>query len=83
MVEVPGSETQAGAEMEGSPPTSVGEESPPEESSLVRRNQNQDELPPEAGGESESGGIEIRMSCLLQLWNRNQNHPTIAFGRVE
>ena len=40
MVEVPGSETQAGAEMEGSPQTSVGEELSPEESSLVRRNQN-------------------------------------------
>ena len=47
MVEVPGSETRAGAEMEGSPPTSVEEESPPEKSSLVRRNQNQDKLSPE------------------------------------
>ena len=68
MVEVPGSVTRAGAEMEGSPPTSVGEELSPEESSLVRnisqsivrRNQNQDELSPEDGGESESGGIRIR-----------------------
>ena len=39
MVEVPGSETRAGAEMEGSPPTSVEEELSPEESSTVRRNQ--------------------------------------------
>ena len=39
MVEVPGSETQAGAEMEGSPRMSVEEELPPEESSLARRNQ--------------------------------------------
>ena len=43
MVEVPGSVTQAGAEMEGSPLTSVEEE-----------------LPPEDGGKSESGGIRIR-----------------------
>ena len=47
MVEVLGSVTQAGAEMEGSPRTSVEVESPPEKSSLVRRNQNQDKLSPE------------------------------------
>ena len=66
MVEVPGSETQAGAEMEGWPPTSVEEESPPEGSSLVRRNQNQNEVPPK-GGEDLKPGRVVSSSCGIGI----------------